>query len=82
MLTLRRVLIVVLVLMFVGVPVSAIMIAIMLGFVARHPNVAPKAGAERRTSHSTAGIATLGKGTFRRGDQENPAVSIIVVFIV
>jgi hypothetical protein len=47
------------------------MIAIMLGFVARHPAVGAKAGAERRGSHSTAGIAALGKGAFRRGDQEN-----------
>src|SRR5258708_37194479 len=71
-LALPRVLIVVLVLMFVGVLVSAIRIVIMLGFMARHPNVSTRAGAERRTSHSTAGIAALSKGTLRRGDQENP----------
>src|SRR5882762_5526433 len=60
-LALPRVLIVVLVLMFVGVLVAAIMIAITPGFMARHPNAGARAGAgagaERRTSHSTAGIA-------------------------
>jgi hypothetical protein len=68
-LALVRVFVVVLVLMFVGVHVPVI--TIMLGFVARRPNVGTKAGAERRTSHATAGIATLSEGPFRRGDQEN-----------
>src|SRR5258707_5637318 len=70
-LALVRVLIVVLVLMFVGVHVSAITIVITPGFMARHPNVGTKAGSERRTSHSTAGIVALSKGTLRRCDQEN-----------
>src|SRR5262245_2208501 len=71
-LALPRVLVVVLVLMFVGVLVAAIMIVITLEFMARHPNVGTNAGAERRASHSTAGTAAPSKGTFCRGDQENP----------
>src|SRR5260370_19704878 len=58
--------------MFVGVLVFTITIAIMLGFMARRPNVGTGAGAERRPSHSTAGTAAFSNGTFRRGDQKNP----------
>ena len=76
MLALVRVLVVVLVLMFVGVHVSAITIAITLGFMARHPNVGTGAGAERRTSHSTAGTAAPSKAPSVAAIKKIPAVSI------
>src|SRR5207245_534112 len=71
-LALVPVLVVVLVLMFVEVPVAAIMIVTMPGFMARHPNVVTKAGAERRTSHSAAGTAAPSKGAFCRGGALKP----------
>src|SRR5262249_25528106 len=70
-LALVRVLIVVLVIMFTGVHVSAITIVITPEFMVRHPTVGTKARSGSRTSHSTARIAALGKGTLRRCDQKN-----------